>query len=41
VWFLTGLWHGASINFVIWGLYYFAILMFGENVYSACENTNP
>ncbi|MBO4395953.1 MAG: MBOAT family protein [Eubacterium sp.] len=26
VWFLTGLWHGASWNFVIWGMYYFVFL---------------
>ena len=27
VWLLTGLWHGASWNFVLWGLYYFVLLM--------------
>ena len=27
VWALTGLWHGAGWNFVIWGLYFFVILM--------------
>jgi len=27
VWFITGLWHGASINFILWGLYYCAVLI--------------
>lgn len=27
VWLLTGLWHGASWNFVFWGLYFFLLLI--------------
>lgn len=27
VWLLTGLWHGASFNFVAWGIYYGVILI--------------
>ena len=26
VWVLTGLWHGAAYNFVLWGLYFFLFL---------------
>ncbi len=26
VWFLTGLWHGANWNFVLWGLYFFVFI---------------
>lgn len=31
VWFLTGLWHGASWNFVAWGLFY-GLLIFIEKM---------
>ena len=34
VWFLTGLWHGASWNFVLWGLY-FAVLLIIEKAFLA------
>lgn len=27
VWFLTGFWHGASWNFILWGLYFGLILV--------------
>ena len=27
VWMLTGLWHGANWNFVLWGIYYGVLLM--------------
>ncbi len=27
VWFLTGLWHGASWNFVVWGLFYGVLII--------------
>ncbi len=27
VWLLTGLWHGAAWNFVLWGVFYFVILV--------------
>ena len=37
VWVLTGLWHGASWNFVIWGLYFFVILVVEKHYMSTLE----
>ncbi len=34
VWMLTGMWHGASFNFIAWGLYY-GILLIVEKRYLA------
>lgn len=33
VWALTGLWHGADWNFVLWGLLFFVILTVEKNTY--------
>ena len=32
VWMLTGLWHGAAWNFVLWGLLFGVLLMFEKSV---------
>ena len=32
VWFLTGMWHGASWNFILWGLW-FCVLLLGEKYF--------
>ncbi len=32
VWFLTGLWHGAAYNFILWGIY-FAIILMAEKAF--------
>ena len=31
VWAATGIWHGASWNFIVWGLYYFVLLVIEKN----------
>lgn len=33
VWFLTGFWHGADWNFIIWGLYFFVLLLLEKYVF--------
>lgn len=32
VWFLTGMWHGAGWNFILWGLYFFVLLLLEKMV---------
>jgi len=34
VWFLTGLWHGASWNFILWGVYYGLLIFLERKVLS-------
>lgn len=33
VWSLTGIWHGASWNFICWGLYYFFLLVIEKYIF--------
>ncbi len=41
VWFLTGLWHGASVNFVIWGLMYFVLLSLEKYLWGGIVTRMP
>jgi len=34
VWSLTGFWHGASWNYLLWGIYYFVLLSLEKFVFS-------
>lgn len=38
VWFLTGFWHGASWNFILWGLYFAVILVLEKKIYGKYLN---
>ena len=40
VWMLTGLWHGAGWNFVLWGLL-FAVLLLVEKLTGLSKKTVP
>ena len=41
VWLLTGLWHGAAWTFVLWGLYYAALLMGEKYLWGAALERMP
>lgn len=41
VWALTGLWHGASWNFVFWGLYYGLLLLLEKLVWGKAVERLP
>ena len=37
VWALTGLWHGTSLNFILWGLYFFVLLAVEKQIMPKLE----
>ena len=41
VWLLTGLWHGAEWNFVIWGLYFGILLIIEKIILLKCLKNTP
>ena len=41
VWGLTGMWHGASWNYILWGLYYFVFLVLEKYVFKLDRIAKP
>lgn len=41
VWILTGVWHGAAWNYILWGLYYLAILLLEKFVWGKALKSLP
>lgn len=33
VWFITGMWHGTSYNFILWGVYYGVLIILEKYIY--------
>ena len=40
VWFSNGLWHGASVHFILYGLYYYVLMMLGELMKPLAQRLN-
>ena len=44
IWILTGMWHGASFNFILWGLYFFVLIvleLMGRKALHRLETLRP
>ena len=41
VWMLTGMWHGAAWNFIVWGIYYGVVLVLEKYVWGAIVDRWP
>lgn len=41
VWFLTGFWHGADWTFIIWGLYFAALLLIEKSIPKKIKDRVP
>ncbi len=41
VWFLTGFWHGADWTFIIWGLYFAALLLIEKSIPKKIKDKAP
>lgn len=41
VWFLTGMWHGASWNFILWGLWFLVFLLLEKFVFRLDTKKQP
>lgn len=41
VFFLTGLWHGAGLNFIFWGLFHGCFMILEKKLYGDCLRRHP
>lgn len=41
VWFVTGFWHGAGWNFILWGLFFFVVLVIEKQFLKSFLDSHP